>query len=585
MTYGLQKKYVLTEKGAKDLIKATFLTVLANLSLMLPVRLLVYTLNNIIQSLVNKTDPAVGILNFFIVGLVLITVIYVIHLYQYKALYIATYTESANRRIRLAEKLRLLPMSFFEKRDLSDLTATMMSDCSSLEQCFSSYIPQMRGSIISTTLVFIGILIINWRMGLAVIWVVPLSFIMVFASKYIQYKYGRKAFLSKREVTESLQEIIETVKDIKACNRKEFYLKGLNDKLHRAEKNSIYSELITGSCITGAQAFLKIGIATTVLVGVTLLVDGKIDIIILLIYLIVASRIYEPVNIIFMHIAAVFDAKIKIERMRKIEEEPIQTGVKECSPENYDICFDCVNFSYNNNEGVLDQVSFTANQGEVTALVGPSGGGKTTTAKLAARFWDVCGGKITLGGIDIKSVDPETLFESYSIVFQDVVLFRDTVMENIRLGRSDASDEEVIKAAKIAQCNEFITNLPKGYHTLIGENGCTLSGGERQRISIARAILKDAPIILLDEATASLDVENETAIQVALSGLIKNKTVIIIAHRMRTVMGADKIVVIANGKINQIGKPDELLQQEGLFCNMVKLQTEIQNWDIKDNEI
>ena len=576
----LQRRYALTEGGAKDLVKATLWTVGANLSLMVPIGLLMMVLMQIINALMAGGDPAQGVWGYTALAACLVAVIFIIHWFQYKSLYIATYQESANRRIRLAEKLRELPLSFFGKRDLSDLTATLMSDSASLEQTFSHFVPQLYGTIISTIIIAIGMIAFDWRMGLAVLWVVPVAALLVVGSKKVQDKAGTKTLLAKRVATDGLQELLETVKDIKACNQKKTYLEGLDEKLDIAEKATIHSELVSGTCITSAQAFLKIGLATTVLVGIGLLIAGQIDVLIFLVYLIAASRIYDPVKAAFENMAAVFNARIKIERMRAIEEQPIQTGTNHYSPKGYDIVFDHVKFAYNEDEGVLENVSFTAKQGEVTALVGPSGGGKSTAAKLAARFWDVNEGKITLGGVDVASVEPEALLTNYAIVFQDVVLFHDTVMENIRLGRRDASDEDVLAAAKAAQCDDFVKKLPDGYQTVIGENGSTLSGGERQRISIARALLKDAPVILLDEATASLDVENETAVQEAISGLVQNKTVLIIAHRMRTVMGADKVVVLAEGNVVEIGAPQELADKSGAFAHMVELQQESAGWSI-----
>lgn len=580
----IQRAYALTTQGAKDLVKATLWTVAANLSLMIPVGLLVMALGNIISALMTGGDPAQGVWGLTALSALLAAVIYIVHWFQYKALYIATYQESANRRIRLGEKLRELPLSFFGNRDLSDLTATMMADCSALEQAFSHYVPQLWGTVIFTVLIAIGLLAMDWRMGLAVLWVVPVAFALVLGSRFLQDRFSTRNFLAKRRATDGLQELLETVKDIKACNQKERYLQGLEEKLDQAERATIRSELVTGSFITSAQAFLKLGLATTVLVGVSLLIEGSLDLTVFLIYLIAASRLYDPISLIFMNMAAVFSSQIRIQRMREIEEQAVQTGTRECKPRNYDIVFEHVKFAYHEDEGVLEDVSFTARQGEVTALVGPSGGGKSTTAKLAARFWDVNEGRITLGGIDISRVEPETLLQSFAIVFQDVVLFRDTIMENIRLGRRDATDEEVLAAAHAAQCDSFVQKLPEGYDTLIGENGATLSGGERQRISIARALLKDAPVILLDEATASLDVENETAVQAALSGLIRDKTVLIIAHRMRTVMGADKVVVISGGKVAESGSPSRLLERDGPFKHMVALQTESQSWSLPGDE-
>ena len=576
----LQRRYALTENGAKGLVRATLWTVAANLSLMVPIGLLIVVLMNIITALSAGGDAANGVWGYTALAAILVAVIYIVHWIQYKALYIAVYGESANRRIRLAEKLRELPLSFFGRRDLSDLTATLMSDCSSLEQAFSHFVPQLYGTIISTVIIAAGMLAFDWRLGLAVIWVVPAAALLVAASKKVQDKFGTRTLLVKREATDGLQELLETVKDIKACNQKQVYLAGLGQKLEATERATIRSELVTGTCVTSAQAFLKIGLATTVLVGVGLLAAGQVGLTVFLVCLIAASRIYDPIKAAFMNMAAVYSAQIRIERMRAIEEQPVQTGTDQYFPQGYDITFDHVKFAYNENEGVLEDVSFTARQGEVTALVGPSGGGKSTAAKLAARFWDVDGGKITLGGVDVSAVEPEALLTNYAIVFQDVVLFSDTVMENIRLGRRDASDDEVLAAARAAQCDEFVTKLPEGYGTVIGENGSTLSGGERQRISIARALLKDAPVILLDEATASLDVENETAVQAALSGLVQDKTVLVIAHRMRTVMGADKVVVLAGGKVAEAGAPAELAQGRGIFARMVELQQESAEWSI-----
>ncbi len=576
----LERIFALSEQGAKDLVKSTLWTVAANLSLMVPIGLLVLVLGQIISALAQGTDPAADVWGYTALGVLLVVLIYLIHWFQYKSLYIATYQESANRRIGLAEKLRRLPLSFFGQRDLSDLTSTLMSDCSSLEQAFSHFIPQLFGTAISTVLVTIGLLFMDWRMALAVIWVVPVSLLVVIGSKWFQDKFGTRSLLAKRAATDGLQELLETVKDIKACNQKETYLKGLNQKLARAEKATIHSELATGTCITAAQSILKIGLATTVLVGITLLTSGQLNLTVFLIFLIAASRLYDPISAAYTHMAATFSAKIRIERMRRMEEQPIQTGVKQYQLQGYDISFDHVKFAYHKDEGVLEDITFTAKQGEVTALVGPSGGGKSTAAKLAARFWDVDKGTVTLGGVDVSTIEPEALLKNYAIVFQDVVLFHDTVMENIRLGRRSATDEEVLAAAKAAQCDSFVQKLPEGYQTVIGENGSTLSGGERQRISIARALLKDAPVILLDEATASLDVENESAVQKALSGLVQNKTVLIIAHRMRTVMGADKVVVLADGKVAEIGTPQQLMEKKGMFAHMVALQQESMSWSM-----
>ena len=420
----------------------------------------------------------------------------------------------------------------------------------------------------------------DWRMALAVLWVLPVAVLFTAGSKKLQDAFGTKNILTKRAVSEHIQEGLETIRDIKACNLQETYMKDLDEKLSTMERSSIHSELATGVFVCSAQAFLRIGLATTVLTGAALILSGELSFLFFLGFLFAAARLYDPLDMVLQNIAATFSAKLKIERMRAIQEQPVQEGIEQFNPKNYDITFDHVQFSYHGGEDVLDDVSFIAKQGEVTALIGPSGGGKSTACKLAARFWDVTGGKITLGGVDISTIDPETLLKHYAMVFQDVVLFHDTVMENIRLGRRNATDEEVLAVAKAAQCDGFIRRLPQGYQTIIGENGSTLSGGERQRISIARALLKDAPVILLDEATASLDVENESAVQSALSQLVKNKTVMIIAHRMRTVAGADRIIVLDSGKVAQQGSPDKLMKQGGLYRHMVELQQESSVWTL-----
>ena len=580
MTQRLQHLFALSEQGAKDLVKAVVWCFLCNVSLMLPVGVTMAAVQYLLQILERGGEPVDRFWLYTGAAAAVLVLLFILHWFQYASLYLATYKESANRRISLAETLRKLPLSFFGNRDLSDLTSTLISDCSSLDQMFSHYIPQLFASVFSTLFIGVCMLLWDWRMALAVLWVVPVAVLLTAGSKKLQDSFGTTNILTKRAVSDCIQEGLETVRDIRSCGRKEEYLKELDDKLKTMEKSSIHSELVTGAFVCSAQAFLRIGLATTILTGAALLLVGELDFLFFLGFLFAAARLYDPLGMVLQNIAATFSAKLKIERMRAIQEQPVQEGTEHFTPENYDITFDHVSFSYHEGEGVLNDVSFTAKQGEVTALIGPSGGGKSTAVKLAARFWDVNAGKITLGGRDISGVDPETLLKYYAVVFQDVVLFRDTVMENIRLGRRGATDEEVMEAAKAAQCDAFIRRLPDGYQTLIGENGSTLSGGERQRISIARALLKDAPVILLDEATASLDVENESAVQEALSRLIRNKTVLIIAHRVRTVAGADRIVVLENGRTVQQGSPAELMEQDGLYRHMVQIQQESADWTV-----
>ena len=580
MTKKLQHLFALSEKGAEDLVKAVAWCFVCNLSLMLPVGAVLFTVQHLLDSMENGGSSMNGFWIYAGFGIAVLILLFILHWFQYASLYLATYKESANRRVSLAETLRQLPLSFFGNRDLSDLTSTMIADCSSLDQMFSHYVPQLFASIISTLVIGIAMFFCDWRMALAVLWVVPVAILLTAGSKKIQDSFGTKNILNKRAVADCIQEGLETIRDIKACSRQETYMGKLEEKLAAMEKGSIHSELATGVFVCSAQAFLRLGLATTILTGGALLAAGELSFLYFLGFLFAAARLYDPLGLVLQNIAATFNTKLQIERMRSILEQPIQEGTKEFAPENYNITFDHVSFAYREGDGVLEDVSFTAKQGEVTALIGPSGGGKSTACKLAARFWDASRGKITLGGVDVSGVDPETLLTYYSMVFQDVVLFRDTVMENIRLGRRGATDGEVIAAAKAARCDEFIQKLPQGYQTMIGENGSTLSGGERQRISIARALLKDAPVILLDEATASLDVENESAVQEALSRLLQGKTVLVIAHRMRTVAGADHIVVLENGCVAQQGTPQELMEQGGLYQRMVELQRETSQWKL-----
>ena len=572
----LQKKYALSEQGAKDLIKGCLACVLQNLSFMFPVGLLYY----LVGDLMNGGVPG-GKIPFYVAGCVVcIGLILLTTFFQYNATYFATYKESGIRRITLAEHLRKIPLSFFGKKDLADLTSTIMADCTFLEQSFSHFIPELAGSIISTVLISIGLLFTDWRMALAALWVLPVAFAIVVFSAKIQENLNQKAMDVKMACADGIQECIETVRDLKANNAEQAYLKGLEKKIRAVEHRSILNEFGLAAFVVSASLVLKLGIATVALAGAVLLMQGSLSVLTFFMFLLVASRLYDPLQGALQNLAAVISTRTNIARMNEILDHLIQQGRDRLSNQGYDIVFDHVGFAYNTGETVLKDVSFTAKQGEVTALVGPSGGGKTTVSRLAARFWDINRGKITVGGMDISRIDPEALLSLYSIVFQDVTLFDNTILENIRIGNKDATDEQVIAAAKLANVDEFAKKLPDGWHTNIGENGCELSGGERQRISIARAFLKNAPIILLDEATASLDVENETLIQTALSRLIADKTVLVIAHRMRTVAGADKIVVLSDGTVAEEGAPKNLAEKNGVYAHMVKLQTESQNWKL-----
>lgn len=572
----IQRKFALSEQGAKDLIRSILASTLQNISFMFPVGLLYYLVGDLLNGGVSSARSV-----FYIIGsLLCLLLILGITRIQYDVTYLATYVESGVRRISLAEKLRQIPLSFFGKKDLADLTSTIMADCTFLETAFSHFIPELFGSIISTVLICVSLFFFDWRMALAALWVAPISFAIVAFSAKVQEKLNQKSMDAKMACADGIQECLETVQDLKANNAEDYYLGGLDEKIKAVEKRAVISEFATASFVTSAMLILKLGMATVALTGSALLINGTLDVMTFFLFLLVASRLYDPLQGALQNLAAVISTRTNIARMNEILDHPVQEGVDRLTNEGYDISFENVSFAYNAGETVLNGVSFTAKQGEVTALVGPSGGGKTTVSRLASRFWDINKGRITVGGMDISKVEPETLLSLFSIVFQDVTLFNNTIMENIRIGKKDASDEEVLAAAKLANCDEFALKLPNGYHSDIGENGCELSGGERQRISIARAFLKNAPVILLDEATASLDVENETSIQTALSRLIKSKTVLIIAHRMRTVAGADKIVVLSEGRVAEQGRPDALLNQEGIFSHMVKLQTESQHWTL-----
>ncbi len=577
MIKAIQRKTASSEKGAKGLVKGIIACAFQNLAFMLPTSLLYFLVADMLSGGVTG-----GRIWFYVGGIaVCFALILLTTWFQYNNTYFTTYEESGKRRLGLAERLRKLPLSFFGKRDLADLTSTIMADCEVLEKTCSHFIPGLFGSLISTTIISVGLFAFDWRMALAALWVIPVSVLIVLLSYKIQDKTQAKTMAVKMACADGIQEYIEAVRDLKANNAEQNYLKGLSGKIKNVEKQNFKAELISAVFVTGAGMVLKLGIASVAIVGAALLVNGSLSALTFFMFLLVASRLYDPMQAALQNLAAIIAMRTNVARMNEILDYPIQTGSETLTNNGYDIEFNHVGFSYNTGETVLKDVSFTAKQGEVTALIGPSGGGKTTVSRLAARFWDNGTGRITVGGMDISKIDPEKLMSLYSIVFQDVTLFDNTIMENIRLGKKGATDEEVLMAARLANVDEFAEKLPDKWNTNIGENGSDLSGGERQRISIARAFLKDAPIILLDEATASLDVENETLIQTALSRLIKNKTVLVIAHRMRTVAGADKIVVLADGVVAEQGTPGELYKKNGIYTRMVDLQSASGKWKIK----
>ncbi len=571
----LERTFALSEKGARDLVKGFIACAVHNLTLFIPVGILYLLASDMLMNTLAGRGVFYAVLCIISVALIMIS-----YRCVYKATYFSTYVESGVRRVSLAEKLRKIPLSYFGEKDLADITSTIMADAATLETGLSHWVPELIGAVISTSIAALSIMFFDWRMGLAALWPIPVAILIVILSRNVQYRLSRRSMDAKMEVADGIQECIETMRDLKSCNAEQQYLKGLFRKIDKVEKRAIISEVGTAVFVVSASFILKIGIGTVALAGSILLVSGEIDVLTLFMYLLIASRLYDPLQSSLQNLAAVISLRTNVDRMDEILFHPLQEGKPELTNSGYDISFENVRFGYGDGEEVLSGVTFTAKQGEVTALVGPSGGGKTTVSRLAARFWDPDSGRITVGGMDITKTDPEALLSLYSIVFQDVTLFDNTIMENIRIGRRDATDEEVMEAGKMAQCLTFVEKLPAGWNTMIGENGCELSGGERQRISIARAFLKNSPVILLDEATASLDAENETEIQKALSKLIRNKTVLVIAHRMRTVENADKIVVLSGGRVAEEGSPEELTNRNGILSHMVALQKESSNWKI-----
>ena len=573
-----QRKYALTDQGVQNTKKGTFWTVIVNLVVMGGVSILYLVMSGLMETLAGGVLPAALPV---LAGLVIFVLLsFLTHLQQYKATYGLVYGEVKATRLRLAERLRKLPLGFFGKRDLADLTETLMGDVNRMEHVWSHVLGYLYGSYLSTAVIAVCLLWYDWRLALACLWGVPVAFGLLFGSRKLTERQAERTKRAAVRVSDGMQEALENVREIRATNQEERYLAGLYRKIDDHERIMIRGELVTGLFVNGASVIMRLGVATTILVGAGLILSGQIDFMLLFLFLMVITRIYAPFDQSLALIAELFVSQVSADRMNALFDTPIAEGAEAFHPKGHDIVFDHVNFAYDE-KAVLHDVSFTAKEGEITALVGPSGSGKSTCARLAARLWDVTGGAIRVGGVDIATVDPEVLLTDYSMVFQDVVLFDDTVMENIRLGRRGASDAQVMAAAKAANCEEFVSKLPQGYQTPIGENGAKLSGGERQRISIARALLKDAPIVLLDEATASLDVENETKVQGALSRLLTGKTVLVIAHRMRTVAGADHIVVLKDGHVAEQGAPQELMAEDGLFRHMVELQSESAQWQLR----
>ncbi|MDO4165040.1 MAG: ABC transporter ATP-binding protein [Bacteroides sp.] len=573
--HAIQQRFALSRKGALDFCKGTALTTLLDVALMLPAVFMFLFLEDYLRPIVNPgSSPLHGWIYYTLLGLAFMALMYVCATLQYRSTYTSVYEESAIRRISLAEKLRKLPLAFFGEKNLSDLTATIMDDCTDLEHTFSHAVPQLFASFISIVLIAIGMAFYNWQLTLALFWVMPVALAVLLIAKRKIRSDNTANYLKKRAVSERIQEGLETVQEIKSYNREADYLDKLNHDIDTYERTLARNELLTGVIVHGAQSILQLGVPTVLIVGAQLLAAGRVEFFTYLIFMVIGSRVYAPITEVLNNLAALFYLDVRIHRMNEMEALPVQHGSTNFHPNGYDIEFSHVSFSYDADRQILHDLSFVARQGEITALVGPSGSGKSTAAKLAARFWDIQSGSICIGGQDINRIEPEVLLEKFSIVFQDVVLFNASILDNIRIGRREATDEEVMRVARLARCDEFVRKMPQGYRTVIGENGDTLSGGERQRISIARALLKDAPIVLLDEATASLDVENETRIQAGISELVRGKTVLIIAHRMRTIANAHHVVVLEEGHVAESGTPQELQQRGGLFAKMVARQRE-----------
>ena len=589
----IKEKYALTDEGVRNVKLGAAWTTVANLVVFASVGFVYVIMSAIVARLTGEPavlgpfgelgfDPlSVPMVGWIVAIAVYLAVLFVCERLAYYYQYGVIYKESGRQRIALAERLRKLPLGFFGRRDLADLTETLMGDVKTTEHAYSHVLPELYGAYATMAIAFVCLAAFDWRLAVASMWSGPVALLMLFGVRSKLQPLMHRTRMAGLKTSEYIQEALECVREVRATNQEERYLQHINKSVDTAERTAIRGELATGLCVNGAQIVLRLGFATTLLAGATLIADGTCDFLTLFCFLLVVSRIYAPFDQALMLIAELFSARTAAARMKSFFEEPLADGGTEYSPSGHDVVFEHVGFAYEQDgEKVLEDVSFTAREGEVTALVGPSGSGKSTCARLAARLWDASSGRVSVGGVDVSTVEPESLLADFSVVFQDVTLFDDTVMENIRLGKRGATDEEVLAAARAANCDEFVSRMPEGYGTMIGENGARLSGGERQRISIARALLKDAPVVLLDEATASLDVENETKVQEALSRLLAGKTVIVIAHRMRTVMNADKVVVLEGGRVAEQGHPAELMERDGLFARMVRLQRESAEWTL-----
>ncbi len=580
----LKNFLMLTDKGYSDLKKAIAACTLTNLSLMLPFVVTIQIFVELLKPLMGQEIVWTNMWILLGAGVIGAVLVFLASKYDYKKTYVTSYIEAETTRITVAERIRKLPMSFFNTKGLSDLTTNIMADVSTTEHVLSHIIPQLCANAISITIVCTLLAIFDWRMALAIFFTLPLACAVIWGSKRSQNRLSEKVVVAKLKASDQVQEYLDGIKVIKACGLSGAKFSALDDALRMLKKLAIKMEFVTGVFVTGAQMLLQAGVGITVFVGTYLLTGGQIALIPLLMFFVIVVRIYGPILVEFTLLPELFHHRIATKRMRTLMTTPIMEGDTQKQLTHWNIDFENVSFSYNaqtpQEDMVIKNMTMSIPSNAITALVGPSGSGKSTISRLIARFWDVNKGTIKVGGVDVKTLDPEHLMSYMSFVFQDVVLFNDTVYNNIRIGNMDASETEVLAAAKAACCDEFVRNLPDGYQTMLGENGCTLSGGERQRISIARALLKNAPIVLLDEATASLDPENEVLIQQAISKLIAGKTVIVIAHRLRTVAGADKIIVLDEGRLVEEGTHDTLMKKRGLYERLYRIQHESLGWSV-----
>lgn len=580
----LNELLMLTEKGYFDLKKAILACTITNLSLMLPFGITIQIFTELLKPLMGGEISWSKLWGYFFAGILAAFLVFLANKNDYKKTYVTSYQEAESSRIRIAEHIRKLPMSFFNSKDLTELTTNLMGDCATTEHVLSHVIPQLCANGISMVIICILLSFFDWRMALAIFCTVPIAFLIILGSKKLQNKLSESQIQAKLNASEQIQEYFEGIKVIKACGLEGDKFDALNNALKLMKRMALRMEFGTGIFVTGAQIIVQAGIGLTVFIGTYLLTDGKIELIPLLMFFLIVVRIYGPILVELTLLPELLHLRISTSRMRTLISTPIMEGDTDKELKGFDIEFDKVYFRYHEGDtkedAVIKNLSVSIPSGGITALVGPSGCGKSTLSKLIARFWDVNSGMIKIGGIDIKTLEPEHLMSYMSFVFQDVVLFNDTIYNNIRIGNRNATREQVMEAAKAACCDEFINNLEEGYDTILGENGGTLSGGERQRISIARALLKNAPIVLLDEVTASLDPENEVLIQQAISRLITGKTVLVIAHRLRTIAGADKIIVLDNGELVEEGTHESLLDRKGLYEKLYRIQQESLGWSV-----